>query len=62
MRCQNCGCTVDDAAERGAYFQRVNPTGVRGVWECRPSCEGSHGTPEDALIAALDSGEGRDDD
>jgi hypothetical protein len=34
--CRKCGKGL---FEIGGYLQRVNPKGVDGIWECRPSCD-----------------------
>lgn len=35
MKCRICG---KSALEIKGYLERVNPKGVEGIWECRPSC------------------------
>lgn len=57
MRCNKCGCTVHEAAERGAFFSRVNEKGVAGIFECNPSCTSKTGDQETALLAALGENE-----
>lgn len=53
LRCRKCGKT---AHEIGGYLHRVNELGVKGVWECRPSCEAAM-SPDDRLIAAIEGTE-----
>ena len=51
--CRKCGQNCFDASTRGAYLSRVNPKGVDGIWECKPTCEHLHGDQDDALLGAL---------
>jgi hypothetical protein len=50
FRCHKCG---KGAREIGCYLQRVNETGVKGIWECRPFC-GANMTPNERVLAALE--------
>jgi hypothetical protein len=47
--CRLCG--IKGYEVRGVVLQRINETGVDGVWECRPIC-GAQLTNEEALTAA----------
>jgi hypothetical protein len=53
MKCRICGRGMVDCS---GWLQRVNPTGLPGVWECRPGCDAPAMNPGDALIAAIESG------
>lgn len=44
MRCSKCGCTLDEAAARGAYFERTSPKGGPFEGACAPSCTGQRRT------------------
>lgn len=48
--CQKCGKTVH---EIGGYLERVNKKGVRGIFECRPSCN-SKLSRSQKIISAID--------
>lgn len=53
--CRICGQDCFEAADRGAYLKRVNPTGeTPAIWQCEPSCQGRHGNSENALMRALE--------
>lgn len=56
IKCHICGRTAHQCS---GYLQRVNETGVPGVWECRPGCEAPEMDADDSVIAAI---EGRFDD
>lgn len=49
-RCRLCGRT---ALEIGGYLHRVNEKGVKGIWECRPSCDAKLSNSE-AILAAIE--------
>lgn len=51
MKCQLCG---KDAFTCHGWLQRVNPLGVPGIWECRPSCDSPPMDQGDALLAAIE--------
>jgi len=51
--CRLCESQAWEISDRGAYLARVNEKGVPGIWECRPPCDGNHGTQDAALLAAL---------
>ena len=55
MKCRKCGIGVIKASERGAFLQRVNEFGVKGVWECSPTCDHLHGNQDDAILSCLDA-------
>jgi hypothetical protein len=57
MRCSRCHQDVMEASRRGAYLIRLNPKGVDGIWACYPTCDGDHGTQDDALLSAIKGGE-----
>lgn len=50
MKCRKCNKGANDI---GGYLARVNEKGVKGIWECRPSCDASM-PPDDRLIAAIE--------
>lgn len=52
--CRKCNADVFQATDRGNYLKRVNEFGVKGVWECYPSCE-ENGIASDALINAINN-------
>ena len=54
LKCKNCGATVFEASQRGAYLKRVNPIGENFVGECAPLCDSNHGNQDDALINAVE--------
>jgi hypothetical protein len=55
MECKNCGCDINQAADNGAFFDRVNPLGeLPAVWRCSPSCSGSDINSAEMLVSALD--------
>lgn len=49
MNCRLCNRSM---YEIGGYLQRVNETGVAGIWECRPSCDAKL-SPDDAILQAI---------
>ncbi len=52
--CRKCKQNVFEASLRGAYLARMNETGVAGIWECRPTCEGNPlASKDDALLLAI---------
>lgn len=51
-RCRLCGSELKD----GKWFERVNETGVPGIWECRPDCEAELHS-DDALLMAIEHNE-----
>jgi len=56
--CRKCGDWANPAAERGAYLKRVNEFGVKGIWECSPTCgENMNQRPGDPLLMALEENE-----
>ena len=59
-RCQKCGGALSDL-QGGRWLCRVNPTGARGVWECRPSCSYAHGDQAEAQLGALAGEEAEDE-
>lgn len=55
VRCRLCGQQSHQAAERGAWLERVNRKGeVPMVVECRPSCNDNPGV--DPLAGAIEGG------
>jgi ribosomal protein L37AE/L43A len=50
MKCRKCNKGAD---EIGGYLQRVNETGVSGIWECRPSCDAEFSNGE-RVVAAIE--------
>lgn len=48
--CRLCG---KGPFECGGFLHRVNEKGVKGIWECRPSCSAKM-TSDEALIAAIE--------
>jgi len=59
IHCRLCGCHVQEAAQRGAWLERVNPKGENFIGECRPGCDCNNGNQDDALLGAMES---QDDD
>lgn len=55
--CTLCGCTLEEAAEKGAYFKRTTPKGQDPNWVCHPSCEGSDMSTDQMVLAALEGEE-----
>ena len=53
LKCRKCGCGLQGATNRGAYFVRVSPKGEDAVWQCEPSCDWKHGGQDDAILAAI---------
>jgi len=51
--CEKCGGTLWDAANRGAYFRRLNKGELPSQWECCPDCDGQHGGPDEAVVRAV---------
>jgi len=54
INCCKCGCDLDQATDKGAYFTRTNPLGEIGIWRCQPSCEGTARNQDEMLIAAIE--------
>lgn len=52
--CRKCGRDIWAIAKEGKYLERVSKIGESFVGECRPSCEGNHGSQEDSLLNALE--------
>lgn len=52
MKCQKCG-TKFSKLKKGKYFERVNEKGVKGIWECRPSCIEHFDTQEAAILSTI---------
>ena len=50
LNCRLCGKDVNQCK---GYLKRVNPKGVEGIWECRPSCT-TELAGDEALILALE--------
>ena len=50
LNCRKCGANQFTC---GGYLQRVNDTGVDGIWECRPSCHAQM-TDIERLLAAIE--------
>lgn len=57
VKCSKCGQNAAQAADRGAYLERVSPEGLPSVWQCSPTCEHKHGNQDDALLAAISDSE-----
>lgn len=53
MKCRLCG---KGATEIRGYLKRVNEKGVKGIWECRPSCDADL-SEDDRVIAAIEDNE-----
>lgn len=49
MKCRLCGKGI---SEIKGWLTRVNPKGITGVWECRPSCNANL-TQKEAFMAAI---------
>ena len=52
MNCRLCGKHI---SEIGGYLARVNPKGVEGIWECRPSCFADLPQETNLLLALEDN-------
>lgn len=50
MKCRLCGRS---ATEIRGYLKRMNEKGVKGIWECRPSCDADL-TSDERVIAAIE--------
>jgi hypothetical protein len=50
MKCRLCGKNV---FECGGWLERVNETGVDGIWECRPDCNTTI-CEDDAVLGAIE--------
>jgi len=46
--CQKCG---KSAQQIGGYLHRVNEIGVKGIWECRPSCDADNSFETNLMLA-----------
>ena len=56
VECQKCGLHVSEL-NPGIHLARVNPKGVPGISECRPTCHYVGGSQESALLDALQANE-----
>lgn len=55
IKCRKCGQDAMQAADRGAWLERVSPKGIKPmIMECAPSCEHKHGNQDDALLGAIE--------
>ena len=50
MHCRLCGKKIDQI---GGYLHRVNPKGVEGIWECRPTCNADLPQETNLLLAIV---------
>jgi len=53
IKCRKCGDNLKQAAERGAFLNRVSPKGQPFIGECSPCCTHWTGDPNDAVISAV---------
>lgn len=51
--CRLCGKSL---SEIGGYLTRVNEKGVKGIWECRPTCDADLPQETNLILAIEEEG------